>query len=228
MVSPVEFIPVAEESGLIGPLGEWVLRRACRQIAVWRRDNPTLTISVNVAARQLRDPAFPEIVRSAIDDAQLPPAALILELTESSSLDDELGTLRLLNELGVRLAIDDFGTGYSSLSYLQRLPIDVLKIDRSFVRDVDDVPRAAAIIDAIVRLGQALGVRLVAEGVEQSGQAGALQNQGCQLAQGFLFAAPLDAAAAESFLRDHRHTGVPHIPAPRPAGEDQVSSVRPQ
>ena len=215
MVPPVEFIPVAEESGLIGPLGEWVLRRACQQIALWRRDNPSLTISVNVAARQLRDTAFPDIVRSAVDDAHLPPDALILELTESSSLDDELGTLRLLNELGVRLAIDDFGTGYSSLSYLQRLPIDVLKIDRSFVRDVDDVPRAAAIIDAIVRLGQALGVRLVAEGVEQSGQAGALQNQGCQLAQGYLFAAPLDAVAAEAYLREHRERGVPNIPAPR-------------
>jgi EAL domain-containing protein (putative c-di-GMP-specific phosphodiesterase class I) len=136
--------------------------------------------------------------------------------------------LRLLSELGVRLAIDDFGTGYSSLSYLQRLPIDVLKIDRSFVRDVDDVPRAAAIIDAIVRLGQALGVRLVAEGVEQSGQAGALQNRGCQLAQGYLFAAPLDAASAETFLREHRDTGVPNIPSPRVAPEHQVNSVRPQ
>jgi diguanylate cyclase (GGDEF)-like protein/PAS domain S-box-containing protein len=226
MVSPAEFIPVAEESGLIGPLGEWVLRRACRQIALWRCDYPTLTISVNVAARQLRDPAFPEIVRSAIDDAQLPPSALVLELTESSSLDDELGTLRLLNELGVRLAIDDFGTGYSSLSYLQRLPIDVLKIDRSFVRDVDDVPRAAAIVDAIVRLGQALGVRLVAEGVEQTGQAGALQNQGCQLAQGYLFAAPLDAAAAENYLRERRDTGVPNIPSQRAATEDSASRVR--
>jgi diguanylate cyclase (GGDEF)-like protein/PAS domain S-box-containing protein len=228
MVSPAEFIPVAEESGLIGPLGEWVLRRACHQIARWRRDNPTLTVSVNVAARQLRDTAFPEVVRSAIDDAKLPPGTLILELTESSSLDDSLGTLRLLNELGVRLAIDDFGTGYSSLSYLQRLPIDVLKIDRSFVRDVDDVPRAAAIVDAIVRLGQALGVRLVAEGVEQTGQAGALQNQGCQLAQGYLFAAPLDAAAAEAYLRTHRDTGVPNIPSPRTATEDQASRVRPQ
>jgi EAL domain-containing protein (putative c-di-GMP-specific phosphodiesterase class I) len=228
MVSPAEFIPVAEESGLIGPLGEWVLRRACRQIALWRRENPTLTVSVNVAARQLRDAAFPEIVRSAIDDAQLPPSALVLELTESSSLDDELGTLRLLNELGVRLAIDDFGTGYSSLSYLQRLPIDVLKIDRSFVRDVDDVPRAAAIVDAIIRLGHALGVRLVAEGVEQAGQAGALHLQGCQLAQGYLFAAPLDATDAENYLRDHRDTGVPNIPSPRSAIDDQVSSVRPQ
>ena len=228
MVSPAEFIPVAEESGLIGPLGEWVLRRACQQIALWRRDNPTLTVSVNVAARQLRDTAFPEIVRSAIGEAKLPPGALILELTESSSLDHELATLRLLSELGVRLAIDDFGTGYSSLSYLQRLPIDVLKIDRSFVRDVDDVPRAAAIIDAIVRLGQALGVRLVAEGVEQSGQAGALQNRGCQLAQGYLFAAPLDAASAETFLREHRDTGVPNIPSPRVAPEHQVNSVRPQ
>jgi diguanylate cyclase (GGDEF)-like protein/PAS domain S-box-containing protein len=228
MVSPVEFIPVAEESGLIGPLGEWVLRRACQQIALWRCENPTLTISVNVAARQLRDPAFPEIVRSAVDDANLPPGALILELTESSSLDDELGTLRLLNELGVRLAIDDFGTGYSSLSYLQRLPIDVLKIDRSFVRDVDDVPRVAAIVDAIVRLGQALGVRLVAEGVEQTGQAGALHNQGCQLAQGYLFAAPLDADAAETYLREHRDTGVPNIPTPRAAIENEIKSNQPQ
>jgi diguanylate cyclase (GGDEF)-like protein/PAS domain S-box-containing protein len=228
MVSPAEFIPVAEESGLIGPLGVWVLRRACQQIALWRRDYPTLTVSVNVAARQLRDATFPEIVRSTIDDAQLPPSALVLELTESSSLDEGLGTLRLLNELGVRLAIDDFGTGYSSLSYLQRLPIDVLKIDRSFVRDVDDVPRAAAIVDAIVRLGHALGVRLVAEGVEQTGQASALHLQGCQLAQGYLFAAPLDATAAENYLREHRDTGVPNIPSPRSAIDDQVSSVRPQ
>jgi EAL domain-containing protein (putative c-di-GMP-specific phosphodiesterase class I) len=158
----------------------------------------------------------------------LPPAALVLELTESSSLDDELGTLRLLNELGVRLAIDDFGTGYSSLSYLQRLPIDVLKIDRSFVRDLDDVPRAAAIVDAIVRLGQALGVRLVAEGVEQTGQAGALHSQGCQLAQGYLFAAPLDADAAGTYLREHRDRGVPNIPAPRATSDDQVSSALPQ
>jgi diguanylate cyclase (GGDEF)-like protein len=196
LIPPLEFIPLAEETGLIVPIGEWVLREACRQAARWneRRDKP-LTVSVNLSAVQLDQGNLPAVVQSALADSGLAATCLVIELTESLLVDHRGTTMRQLEEtraLGVRLAIDDFGTGYSSLAYLRRFPVDIIKIDKSFVDDVVDEPTAAALTLGIIQLGQALNLSTIAEGIEDLGQLNELNSGNCELGQGYYFAEPLN------------------------------------
>ena len=209
LISPADFIPVAEDTGLIVPIGAWVLRRACRQLAEWRATGgpmADLYVTVNVSRRQLADAGLLATVQEALREAGLPPTAVVLEITESAIMQDPAAAERALAELkraaGVRLSIDDFGTGYSSLSCLQRFPIDVLKIDRSFVRNVTADRRDAAVMRTIVTLAHDLDMGVVAEGIESADQAAFLTGARCDLSQGFLFSRPLTAAAAERFVRD--------------------------
>ena len=205
LVGPTEFIPIAEETGLIVPIGRWVLERACLQARAWRaaRDGRGLDLSVNLSGRQIEDPDLVDDVRRALEKADLEPRRLTLELTESILLNDTertIETLGRLRGLGVRLAIDDFGTGYSSLSYLRQLPVDVLKIDRSFVAVVDAGPDEAALVRSIVSLAQSLRLETVAEGIEQPGQLAELRSIGTRLGQGYFFARPLDAAEISELI----------------------------
>jgi diguanylate cyclase (GGDEF)-like protein/PAS domain S-box-containing protein len=202
MVSPSEFIPVAESSGLILPLGQWVLEAAARQLAVWAPHPATagLTVAVNISARQFRDPRFVEQVLRIIEQTGANPQRLKLEITESLLLDDigdAIAKMTALKSHGVGFSLDDFGTGYSSLSYLKRLPLDQLKIDQSFVRDVLTDPNDAAIARTIVALAQTLGLGVIAEGVETSEQRSFLSEHGCRAFQGYLFGRP---GAAEDLL----------------------------
>jgi diguanylate cyclase (GGDEF)-like protein len=206
-IPPADFIPLAEETGLIIPLGRWILGAACRQGAAWQAergpDAPPITITVNVSGRQLEDPAFNDDVAAAIDESGINPATLVLELTESTiAQNPEAARARLvaLKTLGVRLAIDDFGTGYSSLSYLQQFPIDVLKIDKTFVDNVTRGGSHAALARTIVALADALEVKCVAEGVEESEQRACLRELGCSLGQGYHFARPMSADAMGRLL----------------------------
>ena len=196
VVSPVQFIPVAEESGLITPIGRWVLETATRQASEWnRRQNARLYVSINLSARQFRDPQLVGMVRSVLESAKVDPALITLELTESTVMqnaEEAIATLKVLKELGVKLALDDFGTGYSSLAYLKRFPIDVLKIDRAFVRDLQTDREDRALSRAIVDLARALQLDVVAEGVETQRQSQILADNGCMLAQGNLFGRPVD------------------------------------
>jgi len=205
LVPPLDFIPLAEESGMIVPIGEWVLREACRQLAEWnaRRTERPLTISVNVSAVQLDQGNLAAVVRSALDDSGLPAELLVLELTESLLVDHRDATLQRLHEikaLGVRIAIDDFGTGYSSLAYLRRFPVDIIKIDKSFVDDVGDEPTAAALTHGIIQLGRALKLSTIAEGIEHAGQLTELAGGDCELGQGYFFAHPLTRSALGDLL----------------------------
>ncbi|MBB1606920.1 MULTISPECIES: bifunctional diguanylate cyclase/phosphodiesterase [unclassified Pseudomonas] len=194
-VSPLQFIPALEESGQIVRVGDWVLREACRQARAWQRDGqPWLYCSVNLSIRQLQQPGFAERVRQILAETGLAPQSLVLEITESLMMQDGAETLACLRELaahGVRLALDDFGTGYSSLGYLKRFPLDLLKVDRSFIGKVPDDPELSAICRAIVGLGRSLGLEVVAEGVEHPEHLEFLRKEGCRFAQGFLFSPPL-------------------------------------
>jgi diguanylate cyclase (GGDEF)-like protein/PAS domain S-box-containing protein len=196
-VSPLAFIPIAEEIGLIVPLGRWILFEACRQLAALRAEgaDPSLTVSVNVSSRQLASPDLATDVATALATHGLAPANLILEITESVLVEDQRGpieTLAKIRATGVRIAIDDFGTGYSSLAYLHRLPIDILKIDKSFVARLIDGNEEAVLAEAIIQIGHALGMLIVAEGVEEEFQRDRLGQMGCDLGQGFWFAFPMD------------------------------------
>jgi EAL domain-containing protein (putative c-di-GMP-specific phosphodiesterase class I) len=203
-VGPVEFIPIAEETGLILPLGRWVLEQACAQAAAWNQISPRpITMSVNVSGRQLQEPAFAAEVAAVLASTGLSPELLTLELTESVLMQDaEAATAILagLKSLGVRLAIDDFGTGYSSLNYLRRFPIDELKIDRSFVASLDDGPTQSAVVLSILRLSETLNLQTVAEGIEESSQLSVLRDLGADFGQGYLFARPLDAVAVAALI----------------------------
>jgi EAL domain-containing protein (putative c-di-GMP-specific phosphodiesterase class I) len=194
-VSPLQFIPALEESGEIVRVGDWVLREACRQTRAWQRDGQGwLYCSVNLSIRQLQQPGFAERVRQILAETGLAPQSLVLEITESLMMQDGAETLACLRELaahGVRLALDDFGTGYSSLGYLKRFPLDLLKVDRSFIGKVPDDPELSAICRAIVGLGRSLGLEVVAEGVEHPEHLEFLRKEGCRFAQGFLFSPPL-------------------------------------
>ncbi|WP_280153027.1 bifunctional diguanylate cyclase/phosphodiesterase [Piscinibacter sp. XHJ-5] len=202
-VPPGEFIPVAEASGFIIAIGEWVLRQAVQQAARWHAQGRDLVVSINVSAVQFHRDGFVDSVAAALKDAALPAQLLELELTESiliQNAHDALLRLQALSGLGVKLAIDDFGTGYSSLGYLKRFPIDRLKIDRSFVRGLPSDASDAGIVNAIVSLGRALQLEVVAEGVETEAQRAFLAGTGCEQYQGFLFAPALDSASFEARL----------------------------
>jgi EAL domain-containing protein (putative c-di-GMP-specific phosphodiesterase class I) len=197
LLGPDEFIELAEDSGLIIPIGGWVMRQACSQAAAWRLAHQRdLTMAVNVSARQLQAPGLVDVIASALEETGLDPGALVLEITESATVDNTEGVIARLAELkalGVGLAIDDFGTGYSSLSYLRRFPVDQLKVDRSFVAGLATNPGDLAIVASVVNLAGALGIRVVAEGVERVDQLEKLCEMGCDLAQGFNWLRPLDA-----------------------------------
>ena len=202
-IAPGVFIPVAEASGFIVAIGHWVLRQAVQQAAAWRARGLSLVMSVNVSALQFQQPGFVEGVAATLREAQLPPALLELELTESILVQDArdaLARLQALAALGVKLAIDDFGTGYSSLSYLKRFPIGRLKIDRSFVSGLPGDESDAGIVHAIIDMGRALHLETVAEGVETEAQRQFLQQAGCEQFQGFLFAPALAAPAFEALM----------------------------
>jgi diguanylate cyclase (GGDEF)-like protein/PAS domain S-box-containing protein len=205
LLPPATFIPLAEETGLILPLGDWVLKTACEQIAAWSRNEAaaSLSVAVNISARQLRQPHFVKDVLAALNRAEANPRNLQLELTESMLLDDIDDTVAKIKELrnhGVRFSLDDFGTGYSSLSYLKRLPLDQLKIDRSFVHDILTDCISAAIAQSVISLGRAINLPVIAEGVETEKQREFLLCLGCQLFQGYLFSRPLPLEEFEKVL----------------------------
>jgi len=202
-ISPARFVPVAEEAGLVGQIGEWVLRTACRQIREWQDTGFALQVAVNVSARQFQQYDVAELVMGIMNETGALPENLELELTESAVMNDaetSIVTLERLSALGAQIAIDDFGTGYSSLSYLKRLPLDVLKIDQSFVRDISSDPNDAAIVRAIITLARSLGIKVIAEGVENEAQLAFLNAYGCQYAQGYLFGEPLTTRQLEQLI----------------------------
>ncbi|MBK1837274.1 EAL domain-containing protein [Azospirillum sp. YIM B02556] len=204
MVSPAEFIPLAEETGLIWEIGAWTLIESCRRLADWiRRDLPIPSVSVNLSPRQFQDARLVGFVRSVVESAGIPADRLELELTEGAMIGDIEKAVTILNglkDIGVRLSIDDFGTGYSSLAYLKRFPIDTLKIDRSFVRDIVKSTTDPAIVGTIVNLAESLGFDTIAEGVETQEQADMLRQQRCTRIQGYLISRPLPIDQFETFL----------------------------
>jgi len=210
LVPPDQFIALAEESGMIVPLGRWVLGEALRQLAAWDRlgaSDSGVCMSVNVSAVQLQAPSLLEDVRAALAQSGISPARVILEITESSLVEDShrvIGALHALKQLGLRIAIDDFGTGYASLSYLQSMPVDILKIDQAFVRASDDGERGRDLLEAIVNIARSLSLQTVAEGVEQPEQLAAVRNMGCDLVQGYLLGRPLPVEEAQRVIAEER------------------------
>jgi EAL domain-containing protein (putative c-di-GMP-specific phosphodiesterase class I) len=206
-VPPLKFVPLAESMGLIVPLGEWVLRTACRQLKSWQAqgyDVPCL--AVNISARQFQQKEFFETVRSTLEETGVVPELLELEITEGLLIEDAdevKSTLLKLRDLGVRIALDDFGTGYSSLSYLKRFPIDTLKIDRSFVLDVARDQDDAAIVTAIIAMAHSLGMKVVAEGVEDASQLAFLRERRCDYCQGYYFSKPGSGEDISAALQAH-------------------------
>ncbi|WP_249865309.1 putative bifunctional diguanylate cyclase/phosphodiesterase [Paenibacillus konkukensis] len=209
LIPPMDFIPFTEESGMIVPIGEWVLQEACRQNKLWQDQGLVhVPVSVNLSTRQFLQQNLPEKVAEVLRETQLDPAYLELEITESSTMDVDyaIGLLLELKALGVKISIDDFGTGYSSLSYLKRFPIDKLKIDQSFVRDIMTDPNDAAIVASIIAMTRHMNLRVIAEGVETEEQLGFLHNNHCNEIQGYWFSPPLSAEQAEELL--HRQQQV--------------------
>lgn len=212
MVSPAIFVPLAERFGLIGSLGHWVLDSACRQIRQWQDAGTTLPVAVNLSVHQLRRDDLVPRIRRALEEHRIDPKLLTFEITESAAMEDTQTTMRSFSELsalGVSLAIDDFGTGYSSLAYLRRLPATQLKIDRSFVHDLDQSVDALAVVKAVVSLAHALGLEVVAEGVETEHQRDVLVQLQCEQLQGFLFARPMPASDLLRWIQDNN----PQLPA---------------
>lgn len=204
LIPPGAFIPIAEETGLIQAIDIWVLRMACRQLAVWNsQGHETLTVSVNLSARNFRDSNLPQIIRQILEDEAVPPTRVQLEITESTvmvNIDHTGQLLEELNAMGLRIAIDDFGTNYSSLAYLKRLPADSVKIDRSFISDVTENRDAAAITNAIIAIGHILGLTVIAEGVETAEQCAFLREHLCDAIQGYVISPPVEAEAAAQLL----------------------------
>jgi diguanylate cyclase (GGDEF)-like protein len=212
VIQPDDFIPALEASGLIVPVGRWVLEEACRQGAAWQRQGHPITVSINVSAKQLDRDQIVTDVHGALTSTGFDPALCVLELTETTlmhNVEETVGRLTLLKALGVRMAIDDFGTGYSSLAYLRQFPIDVLKIDRSFVSGITETSEAVALVHAMVQLGKALGLETVAEGVENDGQRVQLAAENVDTAQGFLFARPLDVESVNRLLETYAQDPTP-------------------
>lgn len=207
LLSPGAFIEAAEECGLIGEIGDWVLRAACREAAAWRRKGLEIPVAVNVSAMQFERDGFSDSVLAALEDADLPPHLLELELTESIAMENPervIEQVQPLREKGVNFAIDDFGTGHSSLSYLTRMPFDVFKIDQSFVRDMATDPHARIVVETILAMAKSLKLETVAEGVETAEQMNMLRAQGATLAQGFLFGRPMPSEDLVEFATDSR------------------------
>lgn len=212
LLPPARFIPLAEETGLIVPIGEWVLRKTCAQIQAWRAEGlPPLRVAVNLSARQFREKQLFKTITAILEETGLPPELLELELTESIVMEhseEALATLRQLSAMGLILAIDDFGTGYSSLSYLKRMPIQILKIDQSFVRDISADPDDRAIVSAIVALAHVLKLKVVAEGVETREQMEYLRAVECDSMQGFLYSHPVEAGVLRGMLKEGHSPGL--------------------
>jgi EAL domain-containing protein (putative c-di-GMP-specific phosphodiesterase class I) len=207
LISPAKFIPVAEESGLIVQLGEWVLRAACEQLRAWQHEGLALQLAVNVSARQFHQRNLADVVEAAMAESNVDPRLVWIELTESAIMHDAEGSISTLERLksrGISISIDDFGTGYSSLSYLKRLPLDILKIDQSFVRDITTDNNDATIVRAIIGLARSLGIKVLAEGVESDAQLSFLNQYGCNYGQGFLFGKPLAPEAFAELLTKQR------------------------
>jgi diguanylate cyclase (GGDEF)-like protein len=208
LVSPADFIPLAEECGLIGAIGEWVIREACRQARAWQEEGvPSLRISVNLSASQFREVGLVDNIRRALDDVGLLARYLEVELTESAVMSDpeqSVAILEQLSAMGVLVSVDDFGTGYSSMSYLRRFPIDKLKIDRVFINEIASRPEDASIVRAIVSLAHSLNLKVVAEGVETSAQLDFLKTAGCDEYQGYHYSRPLPADQFQRLIRDAR------------------------
>ncbi|MDR7074097.1 bifunctional diguanylate cyclase/phosphodiesterase [Fictibacillus barbaricus] len=204
IVSPVDFIPIAEETGLIIPIGEWVLKNACLQGAVWHKKGfSELTISVNISVRQLLDESFIDRVEAILSEAEFPPSLLELEITESTtmeSMEETLPVLHRLREKGMKISIDDFGTGYSSLTYLRKLPVDTLKIDKMFIDDILTDSKSGAIVKTIIDMGQNLGFHVIAEGIESAEQVDSLLENGCLCGQGYYLYKPHKADEIENHL----------------------------
>ncbi len=229
-VPPCDFIPIAEETQLIVPLGEWVLRECCRQGREWQdAGHPASSIAVNISALQFARDDFADTVAQILEVTGYPAEKLVLELTESIVMHDFTESARQmerLKRLGVRIAIDDFGTGYSSLSYLHRLPIDVLKIDRSFMETLNDADGTGPIVEAVLSMAHTLGLRVVAEGVETAEQLDRLRQSGCDVIQGYFFSPPVPSDSAAGFLRAARLEGkVQPIWTDSPAGFREQESV---
>jgi len=207
MVPPSIFIPIADETGLINPLGEWVLHEACKQGKVWLDDGHHVTIAVNMSATQVKYQNIPELVSKVLDATKYTPEKLELEITESSLMqreDESVEMLHALRAKGVRLAIDDFGTGYSSLAYLKRFPIDVLKIDKSFVDEIPYDKESMALVTAIVEMGKALGFQVLAEGTEHQEQLDFLEQKGCNIYQGYIKSKPIPPKEFQALLEKQR------------------------
>ncbi|HEX9986158.1 MAG TPA: EAL domain-containing protein [Thermoanaerobaculia bacterium] len=207
LLSPARFISVAELSGLIIPIGQWVLQTACRQIGEWNRLDPGLTMSVNLSARQFAQPDLVQQVRAVLAETGIDPACLQLEITESNAMqnaESSMFTLRELRALGVKIAMDDFGTGYSSLNYLKRFPIDTLKLDQAFVHDITSDTADAAIVSAVIAMAHSLELTVVAEGVETAEQLEMLRQKDCDLIQGFYYSRPIPAGELEELLQRER------------------------
>jgi EAL domain-containing protein (putative c-di-GMP-specific phosphodiesterase class I) len=206
-VAPARFIPLAEETGLIVPIGKWVLREACRQSVAWRSQGlPPVRMSVNLSMRQLNDEALVREIQAVLAETGMDPTMLELEVTESSIMHNAARAVEILTaikHLGVKLAIDDFGTGYSSLAHLKRFPIDTLKVDRSFIREVPNDAEDKAIAEAIIAMGKTLSLTVVAEGVETPQQQAFLSERLCDEMQGYYFSTPVAAQDFAELLRGH-------------------------
>ncbi len=210
MLLPSTFIPIAERFGLIGAIGNWVIEDACRQSRQWREKGVRMRVAINLSAHQMRQDDIVERVTDALQSHKIHPSLLTCEITESAAMEDTKTTqttFRRLGELGTHLSIDDFGTGYSSLSYLRKLPAEELKIDRSFIQDLEHSADARAVVDAVIKLAHALGLKVVAEGVENQRQQQVLVHMGCDELQGFLFAKPMSARALMLWAVNDRSEG---------------------
>lgn len=225
LVPPAEFVPMAEESGLILRIGRWVLSEACRQARRWQEQypaDPPLTMHVNLSGKQLVDPNLAEQVEAVLQESGLEPSRLVLEITESvlvENIEFALTTIERLRALGVGLHIDDFGTGYSSLSYIQRLPVDAIKIDRSFISGKDELMNRDELLKSILQLARSLGLSAIAEGVETEGQLSLLKELGCPYGQGYFIARPLPPEAAEALLTEGIPAGAPALSLPATADD---------
>ena len=212
VVMPEDFISLAEDCGLICAIGEWVLREVCRQVKAWQREGlPRMRVAVNVSATQFRQGNLLDVIRQAIGEAGLDPRCLEIELTESAVMtnpEESAAILQELSQMGVLVSVDDFGTGYSSMSYLRRFPIDNLKIDRGFVKDLMTRADDASIVQAIISLAHSLRLKVVAEGVETPEQLHSLRSMGCDQYQGFHFSPPISATELSALIRRRENTGI--------------------